>query len=169
MHYITNQAPLSADELVVLEVGAEVEHYSADIARTVSMSTPSRRQQVIHETVLEVQEFARNLLKPGTLLREYEDEVAVFMGEKLRELGLIKTISDENVRMYFPHRTSHFLGLNTHDVGDYDRPIEPGVVLTVEPGIYIPEEGIGVRIEDDVLITSHGNKILSNKLPRALS
>jgi Xaa-Pro aminopeptidase len=168
MHYITNNSVFSADELVILDVGAEVEHYSADIARTVTFGTPSRRQQTVHETVLEVQEFARNLLRPGILLREYENEVEVYMGEKLRELGLIKTINNENVRIFFPHRTSHFLGLNTHDAGDYDRPLEPGVVITVEPGIYIPEEGIGVRIEDDVLITANGNKLLSNKLPRTL-
>ena len=72
------------------------------------------------------------------------------------------------MRIYFPHRTSHFLGLDTHDAGDYEHPLEPGVVLTVEPGIYIPEEEIGVRIEDDVLITPTGNQILSRKLPRAL-
>ncbi len=90
------------------------------------------------------------------------------MGEKLRELGLIKTIDDEAVRRYFPHRTTHFLGLDTHDAGDYEHPIEPGVVITVEPGIYIPEEEIGVRIEDDILITPDGAVNLSAKLPRAL-
>ncbi len=168
MHYVSNDTILSADELVVLDIGAEVEHYSADVARTISMGTPSRRQQTVHETVRDVQEFAFGLIKPGVLLKEYENQIEVYMGEKLRELGLIKSISSETVREYFPHRTSHFLGLNTHDVGDYDRPLEPGVVMTVEPGIYIPEEGIGVRIEDDVLITAHGFKILSNKLPRAL-
>jgi Xaa-Pro aminopeptidase len=90
------------------------------------------------------------------------------MGEKLRELGLIKTIDHDTVRTYYPHATSHFLGLNVHDVGDYDRPMEPGVVLTIEPGIYIPEEGIGVRIEDDALITDDGVRILSDRLPRSL-
>jgi Xaa-Pro aminopeptidase len=92
-----------------------------------------------------------------------------FVGEKLRELGLIKTIDHDNVRHYFPHATSHFLGLDTHDSGDYDHPLEPGVVVAVEPGIYIPEESIGVRIEDDVLITAEGNEVLSGKLPRVLS
>ncbi len=88
------------------------------------------------------------------------------MGEKLRELGLIKTIEHDSVRHYFPHATSHFLGLDVHDVGDYGHAIEPGVVLTVEPGIYIPEEGIGVRIEDDVLITAEGCLNLSKALAR---
>jgi Xaa-Pro aminopeptidase len=78
---------------------------------------------------------------------------------------IINTIDRESVRKYFPTATSHFLGLDTHDIGDYRAPLQPGMVLTVEPGIYIPEEGIGVRIEDDVLITEAGNKNLSAKLP----
>ena len=90
------------------------------------------------------------------------------MGEKLRELNLIKTIEHDAIRKYYPHATSHFLGLNVHDVGDYDRPLEPGVVLTVEPGIYIAEESIGIRIEDDVLVTEKGIEILSRKLSREL-
>ena len=102
-------------------------------------------------------------------MSDYEHEVEVYVGEKLRELGLIKTITSENVRKYFPSATSHFLGINVHDVGDYNRPLEPGVVLTVEPGIYIREEGIGVRIEDDVLITDKGTKVLSKRLPKSIS
>jgi len=169
IHYLANNGSLAADELLLLDVGAEVEHYAADLARTVAVSTPTRRQQTIYEAVADVQAFAIDLLKPGTLLKEYEASVEHYMGEKLRELGLIKTISHENVRHYFPHATSHFLGLNVHDVGDYNRPLEPDVVLTVEPGIYIPEEAIGVRIEDDILITPQGNKILSNSPLRKLS
>ena len=168
IHYLDNSHPLAADELVVLDVGAEVEHYAADIARTVSIGTPSRRQQAVFAAVIEVQSFAFELLKPNILLKDFEEQVEHFMGEKLRELSLIKSISTESVRAFFPHRTSHFLGLNAHDAGDYDRPLEPGIVLTVEPGIYIEREGIGIRVEDDVLITSEGYKILSNKLPRTL-
>ncbi|HYH75515.1 MAG TPA: M24 family metallopeptidase, partial [Candidatus Saccharimonadales bacterium] len=100
---------------------------------------------------------------------EYEKQMETFMGEKLRELGLIKTIDSESVRKYFPHATSHFLGLDTHDGGDYEHPLEPGVVITVEPGIYIPEESLGVRIEDDILITAEGNANLSAKLPRDIT
>jgi Xaa-Pro aminopeptidase len=108
-------------------------------------------------------------VKPGLIVREgYEELIEAFMGEKLRELGLIKSIDHDKVRSYFPHATSHFLGLDTHDSGDYDHPLEPGVILTVEPGIYIPEEGIGVRIEDDVLVTSDGIQIMSQRLPREL-
>jgi len=88
------------------------------------------------------------------------------MAGELKQLGLIKRGSD--VRKYFPHATSHFLGLNVHDLGDYQQPLQVGNVLTVEPGIYIPEEGIGVRLEDNVLITEDGVKNLSAKLPQKL-
>jgi Xaa-Pro aminopeptidase len=168
LHNIANDNALAANELVVIDVGAEVEGYAADITRTVSRGQPSSRQKAVYAAVLETQEFALGLLKPGVLLRDYEQEVEHFIGEKLRELNLIKTISQKNVRKFCPHAISHFLGLNVHDAGDYDRPLEPGVVLTVEPGIYIPKEGLGVRIEDDVLITDRGNKVLSDKLPRNL-
>jgi len=169
LHYVENNGAVASDELVVADVGAQVEHYAADITRTRALGKPSRRQLAVHAAVLEVQEYAFGLLRPGVLLKDYEQSVEHFMGEKLRELGLIKTISHDAIRRYFPHATSHFLGINVHDVGDYDRPLEPGVVLTVEPGIYIQKEGIGIRIEDDVLITQKGIKILSAKLSRKLS
>jgi Xaa-Pro aminopeptidase len=168
LHNVANVAAFSADELAVVDVGAEVEHYAADITRTVALSTPSRRQQAVYQAVLDVQAFAMSHLRAGAFLQTYEEKVEHFMGEKLRELGLIKTIDHENVRKYYPHATSHFLGLNVHDVGDYTLALEPGNVLTVEPGIYIPEEGIGVRIEDDVLITKNGIEVLSDGLPRVL-
>lgn len=169
LHNVANNSPLVADELVLIDVGAEVEQYAADITRTYSLNgAPSRRQQAVHAAVLEVQHHAFDLLRPGVLMKEYEQQIEHFMGEKLRELGLIKSISQEDVRKFYPHATSHFLGLNVHDVGDYERPLEPGMVLTVEPGIYIAEEGIGIRIEDDVLITETGIKILSRKLPHEL-
>ncbi len=168
MHNVQNDGPLSSDELIVLDVGADYGQYSADISRTVISGEPTRRQRAVHEAVLAVQEYGFSLLKPGVLMQEFEEQIVAYMGEKLRELGLIKTINEESVRAYFPHATSHFLGLNTHDAGDYQRPLEPGVVITVEPGIYIPEEGIGIRIEDDVLITQDGIEILTDRLPRRL-
>jgi Xaa-Pro aminopeptidase len=161
MHHTNNDGALTKGDFVVIDVGAEWNHYSADITRTVCLGEPTRRQETVYNAVDAVQKFAFSLIKPGLNFREYEMKIAEFMGEKLRELGLIKTISDENVRKYFPHATSHFLGLDTHDAGDYERPLEAGAVITVEPGIYIPEEGIGVRIEDDVLVTSAGIEILS--------
>lgn len=168
LHNEQNSSALSADELLLCDVGAEYGHYAADITRTVSLGTPSRRQQAVYDAVLETHQYAVSLLKPGVILRTYEDQVEQFIGEKLRELGLIKTIDHETVRHYCPHAISHFLGLNAHDVGLYDLPLEPGMVLTVEPGIYIKEEAIGIRIEDDVLITAEGNRVLSDALPRTL-
>lgn len=169
LHNISNNSPLSSDELLTIDVGASASHYCADITRTVALGErTSRRQQNVHEAVQAAQDYAYSLLKPGVMLREYEAQVEHFVGEKLRELGLIKFIDHDQVRRYFPHSTSHFLGIDVHDSGDYDHPLESGVVITVEPGIYIPEEGIGVRIEDDILITADGCEILSRKLPREL-
>jgi Xaa-Pro aminopeptidase len=169
LHHVSNDAALASDELVVLDVGASYRHYCADITRTVSLNgKPSRRQQQVHEAVQQAQDYAYSLLMPGVLLREYEKQIEAYMGEKLRELGLIKSISTESVRAYFPHATSHFLGLDAHDAGEYDEPLRPGAVITVEPGIYIREEAIGVRIEDDILITEDGCSVLSAKLPRDL-
>lgn len=171
LHSPASNALLVSDELVILDVGARNSYYSADIARTISLGErPTRRQQAVLEAVAEAQDYAYSLLKPGVLLKEYEEKIEHFVGEKLRELGLIKSISHEAVRDgFFPHSTSHFLGIDAHDAGDYDHPLEPGVVITVEPGIYIAEEGIGVRIEDDVLITAEGCEVLSKKLPRDIT
>lgn len=168
MHNVANEGKLRRGDLLLMDVGAEVSHYAADLTRTVALGEPSKRQQQVYQAVLAVQEFALGLLKPGTVLKDYEAAVEHFMGEKLMEIGLIKAIEHENVRHYYPTATSHFLGLDVHDVGDYARPLEAGMVLTCEPGIYIPEESIGIRIEDDVLITAEGNRVLSDKLPRSL-
>lgn len=167
LHNVSNEGALNRDDLLTLDIGAEFNHYSADITRTVALgSGMSHRQRLVYDAVVEAQNYAFSLLKPGVLIREYEKQVETFMGEKLRELNLIKSINRDSVREFFPHATSHFLGLDTHDAGDYEHPLEPGVVLTVEPGIYIPHEGIGVRIEDDVVITETGIKNISGRLPR---
>lgn len=167
MHHVLNEAALANGETLVLDVGAQVSHYAADITRTYAVGySASRRMQQVYDAVCEAQDYAFSLLRPGVKIRDYEQQVETFMGEKLRELGLIKTIERDAVRRYFPHATSHFLGLDTHDGGDYDHPLEPGVVLTVEPGIYIPEESIGIRLEDDVQITTEGIINLSARLPR---
>jgi Xaa-Pro aminopeptidase len=157
------------DELIVIDVGAEVEHYAADITRTVCLGSPSKRQKEVFKKVLEVHKFACQQLGPGVTMQEYEKSVRDFLGTKLVELGLAKEVTHDATIKYYPHSTSHFLGLNVHDVGDYDKPLKAGMVLTVEPGIYIPEEGIGVRLEDDVLITPTGIKILTSKLPKNMT
>lgn len=170
LHHTLNESPLATGDVLVLDVGAQAGCYAADITRSVVLGgAPTRRQQAVYDAVLEAQKYGLSLLKPGVLLRTYEKQMEEFVGEKLRELGLIKTIEHEQVRRFFPHATSHFLGLDTHDSGDYDHPLEAGVVITVEPGIYIPEEVIGVRIEDDIVITDDGNTVLSQKLPQTLA
>jgi Xaa-Pro aminopeptidase len=168
LHYSSNNAQLRSQDLLLIDCGAEVNHYGADLTQTLSLGRPSKRQRAIYSATLEVQEYAISLLKPGVTLANYEAEVSDFMGEKLRELGLIKTINREHVRAYFPSLTSHFLGLNVHDVGDPYAPLQADMVLTVEPGIYISSEGLGVRLEDDILITETGAVNLSRNLPRAL-
>lgn len=161
LHYLDNNSPLTKGDFVVMDVGASYQGYAADITRTICVGEPSKRQRAVYDAVRAAQEYAYTLLKPGIDLREYEHAMEQFVGEKLRELGLIRSILHDRVRHYFPHATSHFLGLDTHDSGDYDAPLAEGVVMTVEPGIYIPEEGIGVRLEDDVLITADGVEVLS--------
>lgn len=168
LHYVHNSGRIQENAFVLLDVGAEVNNYAADITRTYAVGTVSKRHRSVYEAVLAVQEYAFDLLKPGITVKEFEHKVQQFMGEKLRELGLIKSIESYEVRKYYPHATSHFLGLDVHDVGDYERPLEPGMVMTVEPGIYIPEENIGVRIEDNVVITESGMENLSAKLSRVL-
>jgi Xaa-Pro aminopeptidase len=165
LHYDENSAALKSGELLLIDTGAEAEYYSADITRTYMHGKATTRQLAVHAAVSEVQEYVLSYLKPGISLKESEQKSEQFMGKKLRELGLIKKIERKTVRRYFPHATSHFLGLDLHDAGDYEKPLEPDMVVTVEPGIYIPEEGIGIRIEDDILITRTGNINLSDTLP----
>ncbi len=170
LHNVSNNGKFSPKDLVIIDTGAEVEHYAADITRTISLSAkPSKRQRAVYDSVKEVQDYALGLLKPGIMMKDYEQQVVHFMGEKLRSLGLIKSIDHAKVRQYYPHATSHFVGLNVHDAGDYDLPLEAGVVITVEPGIYIQEEAIGIRLEDDVLVTDKGIKVLTKKLPLKLT
>jgi len=169
LHYLENSGPLANNELIVLDVGASVEHYSADVTRTVSQQPITDRQAEVFRAVCAVQDFALSQLKPGTLLNIYEKDIETYMGEQLQQLGLINKPTHTAIRQYFPHGTSHFLGLDTHDVGNYQQPLAENMVITCEPGIYIPEEGIGVRIEDDVLITKTGYKVLSSACPRELT
>lgn len=167
LHYGKNDSVINPDEILLVDMGARVNNYCSDLTRSVT-ARPTKRQQDVYKAVLQVQQFALKMLRPGVQLASYEDAIRHYMGEKLRELGLVKIIDDETVRKYYPHGTSHFLGLDVHDVGDYKKPLPAGAVLTVEPGIYIPEENIGIRIEDNVLLTEDGNKVLSDRLSRDL-
>lgn len=169
IHYIKNNQPINPAELLLLDVGAEVMGYSADITRTYAVSEPTKRQLEVFQAVMNVRAAAMELLKPGVDMKAYEQQVDKVMAGQLKKLGLIDDETDKKkLKKYYPHLTSHFLGLDTHDAADYQRPLEPGMVLTVEPGIYVSEENIGIRIEDDILITEDGVKNLCASLPVAL-
>ncbi|HUB93646.1 MAG TPA: M24 family metallopeptidase, partial [Verrucomicrobiae bacterium] len=162
-------SPIQESDVIVLDVGAEVQHYAADIARTISQAPITGRTSDVWRAVADTQDYAFSLIKPGVMPYEYETAVEQFIGEKLLELGILKTITRDGIRRYFPHATSHFLGLDTHDTGNYRAPWQAGMVIAVEPGIYLPDENIGVRLEDDVLITETGYELLSNACPRELT
>lgn len=165
LHYIDNQAKFEQG-LVLLDVGARVDGYAADITRTYAIGKVSKRQRDVHKAVESAHHKVIGLLRPGLSIIEYHEQVDVIMKEALDGLGLLK--KPEDYRRYFPHAISHGLGVDVHDA--LGRPTEflPGMILTVEPGIYIPEEGIGVRIEDDILITKDGHENLSAALSTAL-
>lgn len=166
IHYIDNNKPLKDSDLLLIDAGAEFNNYASDITRTYVIGSLSKRQRAVADAVIDVQDFAFSILKPGVLIKEYELLVEEYMGKVLKSIGLISVLERGAIRKYYPHATSHFLGLDTHDVGDYQRPLEPGMVLTVEPGIYIPDESIGIRIEDNVVVTRDGVRNMTQRLPR---
>lgn len=169
LHYLQNTAKLKKRELLLLDVGARVGGYAADITRTYALGEPTKRQKEIHGAVRAAHEEIVGLLGPDLPVEQYQCDVDTIMTETLLRLGLMKTRDDEKVyRKYFPHAISHGLGVDVHDSLGAPRSLRPGMVLTVEPGIYVPEEGIGVRIEDDILITENGNVNLSGRLSTEL-
>lgn len=168
LHYNSNTDKLNPQDLVLVDAGANYEHYSADITRTFAMGAPTARQQAVFDAVVKTQSFATRLLKPGLDLKDYVKQVDDFTLTELKKLKLVHGSEEQSLRKYFPHSVSHFLGLDVHDGRGWDKPLAAGMVLTVEPGIYIPEEGIGIRIEDNVLITDQGNEVLSAKLVKKL-
>jgi Xaa-Pro aminopeptidase len=164
IHHMKNNGPVTPGNLVLLDIGAESACYAADISRTIPVSGHfTDRQGAVYEAVWRVQQAAIGLLKPGVKKRPYEDQVGQLILEELRGLGL----KNPDLRTHYPHSASHFLGLDVHDVGDYAQPLTAGMVITVEPGIYLREEGIGVRLEDDVLVTQTGCEVLSSAIPSA--
>ncbi len=173
LHYIDNGQALMSGDLVLMDVGASYGNYNADITRTFPVDGRfSQRQKEVYQAVLDVKNYATDLLKPGLVLKDYQEAVGKFMESELLKLGLLKQedIDKQSARsplykQYFMHGTSHYLGLDVHDVGARYDPIPPGAVLTVEPGIYISEEGIGIRLEDDILVTEEGNVNLSEDFP----
>ncbi len=169
LHYIENNSKLQAKQLILMDVGATVDGYAADITRTYAKGTPTNRQREIHQAVEAAHHDIIKLLEPELPVEEYIRSVDARMKQALKDVGLLKDEGDnETYRKYFPHAISHGLGIDVHDSLGGARYFEPGMVLTVEPGIYIPEEGIGVRIEDDILITKTGYQNLSGKLATTL-
>ncbi len=174
LHYVKNDKQCRAGDLVLIDYGAEYANYAADVTRTVPVSGKfSKRQKQVYNAVLNVQKAAIKLLVPGSTLNEYHKEVSRIMESELIGLGLLdpnlvqhQSEDDPLYKRYFPHGTSHYLGLDVHDYGDRYRPFEPGMVLTCEPGIYIRDEAIGIRIENDILITAGEPVDLTEGIPR---
>ncbi len=167
LHYTENNQQCKAGDLVLMDVAAEYGNYASDLTRTVPVSGRfSDRQKAVYQAVLDVKKEATKLLLPGTLWKEYHVEVGKIMTAELLKLGLLDKVDIQNEKQekpaykkYFMHGTSHHMGLDTHDYGLLHLPMEANMVFTVEPGIYIPEEGFGVRLEDDVVIQKTGEPI----------
>ena len=170
LHYAHNNSKLKKHQLVLMDVGARVDGYAADITRTYAHGEPTKRQLLVHSAVQKAHHQIIALLEPGLSLQDYNQSVDKIMKEALKSLGLLINSNDEDAyRRYFPHAVSHGLGVDVHDSLGAPRYLEAGMVLTVEPGIYIPEEVIGVRIEDNILITKSGNENLSQALSTDLT
>lgn len=170
LHYDANDGPLGRQQLLLLDIGARVDGYAADITRTYAVGEPTARQKAVHAAVADAQREIIKLLEPGVSVKEYHERVDAIMAEALLSLGLMKDVNDAvSYRRYFPHSVSHGLGVDVHDSLGGPVYFEPGMVLTVEPGIYIPEQAIGVRIEDDILITADGHRNLTGALSTDLA
>lgn len=168
-HYFTNDSQLKKGNFVMLDVGAKVNGYSADITRTFAYGKPTKRMIAVHKAVQEAQAEIIRTLQPGLLLEEYQNHVDVIVKRAMLDLGIIGSMEDDKgYHRHMPHAVSHGLGVDVHDALGRPRELHPGMVITVEPGIYLSDEGIGVRIEDDILITENGVKNLSVKLPTDL-
>lgn len=164
LHYIENKDQVKDGDLILMDFGAEYANYDSDMTRCVPANGRfTDRQKEIYNAVLRVKKASEKLLVPGAFLGEYHKEVGELMTKELLDLGLLdkKDVQNQNpewpaYKKYFMHGTSHFIGLDTHDVGLWTEPLKAGMVFTCEPGIYIQEEGIGVRLEDDLVVQKEG-------------
>jgi Xaa-Pro aminopeptidase len=177
LHYIENNQVCNDGDLILLDVGAEYANYSSDMTRTIPVNGRySKRQKEVYNAVNRVKINATNMLIPGTIWADYHVEVGKLMTSELLGLGLIDKADVQNedpnwpaYKKYFMHGTSHHMGLDTHDYGLLWEPMETNMVFTVEPGIYIPEEGFGIRLEDDVVIQDKGAPLnLMKNIPIAI-
>ena len=168
LHYKKNECRIENNQVVLMDVGASYSNYSADITRCFPIGAHfGERQKAVYEAVLNVQKQIIEMIKPGTHLITLQMSAKELITEALIGLGLIE--NPDEVSKYYIHGVSHFLGMDTHDLGGREAVLEAGNVITVEPGIYIPEERLGIRIEDDVLVTEDGYCVLSQNIPKETS
>jgi Xaa-Pro aminopeptidase len=173
LHYNENNNECKDGEVILLDFGAEYANYAADLTRAIPVNgTFSKRQRDVYNAVLNVMRAATKMLVVGNTIPKYHEEVGKVMEQELIGLGLLKAdeVKKQDTKSplykkYFMHGTSHFLGLDVHDIGNRYEPMQAGMVFTCEPGIYIPEEGLGIRIENDILITEKGQIDLMEKIP----
>jgi Xaa-Pro aminopeptidase len=162
-HYDVSRRQMQEGELVVADVGAEWGQYSADVTRTFPVNGRfTARQKALYDLVLATQQAVLDSVRPGMTIRA----LTRIARETMRVRGG-SLCGEQTCDTYFGHGLSHWLGLRVHDVGDYATPLAPGMVLTIEPGVYLPAESLGVRIEDDVLVTERGHELLSGGAPRS--
>ena len=167
LHYEKNRAKIQKGDLVLLDIGALCNNYSADISRTFPIEQKfSQRQKDVYSGVLSVQKAIIDMVKPNVKISDLQNRTKELLRDVLYDLKLIK--NDEELSKYYMHGVSHHLGMDTHDIMPRDSILEAGNVITVEPGLYIPEESIGVRIEDDILVTENGHKNLSAMIPKEI-
>lgn len=167
LHYIENNQVCKSGDVILMDVGAGYARYASDMTRCVPVSGKfTSRQKDVYNAVLRVKNAAANMLKPGVIWADYHVEVGKIMTEELIGLGLItkEDVKNENpdwpaYKKYFMHGTSHHMGLDTHDYGILTEPMQPGMVFTVEPGIYIPDENLGIRLEDDYVVQEKGEAL----------
>jgi Xaa-Pro aminopeptidase len=173
LHYVSNNKACKKDDLLLLDFGAEYANYCADLSRTIPISGRfSKRQKEVYNAVLHVHNEAKKLMKEGMILNDFNLEVGNIMQDQLIKLKLIDKIDVKKqntkaplYKKYFPHGTAHFLGIDVHDVGNRYKKLKAGAVLTCEPGIYIREEGIGVRIENNIVVTKSKPLDLMSAIP----
>lgn len=167
LHYVENNKAVKSGDLVLLDLGAQYKQYAADISRTYPVSGRfTERQKTIYNIVLKAQAATIEAMKPGAKFETLNEICKTTFISELKAIGLIQ--KDEELSKYYYHGVSHYLGLDVHDLGNRDVVLQPGMVMTVEPGLYIAEENIGIRIEDDILITEEGNENLSVMIPKTI-
>lgn len=167
LHYDKNECEVKDGDLVLMDVGADHLNYSADITRCFPINGKfSPRQAAVYNSVLSVNKAIIDLIRPGVKLSFLQMRSRELLAEEMIKLGLITHPNE--VTKYYMHGIGHFLGMDTHDVGGREATLEVGNIVTVEPGIYIPEENLGVRIEDDILVTDSGNQNLSSAIPKEI-